>query len=392
MQFIKKWHLNCNNHISISSYILNRSRHIYYKNTHHYTFGIIMKFIITLIITLIVISPAFAKLEKNSGVKVSHSGIAEVGARYDDMGMKLPDIGSRIKSNEFERIGKIEIDLKFQPFKYNYLAFDVEYEIGLPTINIEKLYIGFLLKKNHTLKIGYQKKHFSLESIQGKSKRLFIDRSALYDHVKSFNVFGEDLMFKHQWQKEISNTENVLKTWTAIGGDASERYFLVAGSCLKLPPGKITASVIGILSQNENDDAEYFLGSLGFMGKHKYFTTDAEILGGNDPSASRIEKLMGVDRNVFFLGGRLLQAYHIPTKLNAFPEITPLWELGLTYKDLESRKRCFQVKPGLNIYIGKKKITQLMLGMDFRYSTNAPDHYEFSRHLISYMGEFKFQW
>lgn len=324
--------------------------------------------------------------------KITHNGIAEIGLRYDDKGMPLSGGDSWIKSDEFQRIGQIEVDLKFIPFKKNYLAFDAEYEIGLPTINIQKLYLAFLLKDNHTIKAGYMKKRFGLEAIKGKRKRLTIDKSAVYDYIRSFNVYGEDLMLQYQWKKNINKKISDVKAWGAIGGDASEKYFFVLGGEAKIRAGNFITSIMYINSESAIDDDEYLIASLAFEQKHKFITTDIELIGGNDPSASRIEELMGDGRTVVFMGGRILQGYHIPFNFKVIPMIVPLWELNIVMQDIEEDKRSLQFSPGLNIYLGKKKITQLMFGLDLRYSSNAPNHEEMSRYQVSYLGEFQFKW
>lgn len=347
--------------------------------------------IITLVFLILLIS-GISEAKSSLKTKIKQNGIAEIGMRYDDKGMPLKGTSSWIKSDEFQRIGKIEVDLKFIPFKKNYLAFDVEYEIGLPTIEIEKLYLGFLLPKNNRIKVGYMKKKFGLEAINGKRERLSIDKSAVYSYIKSFNVYGEDIMLQHQWKRKFENKLQEIKIWSAFGGDASKKYFLVLGGSVQLKPGNITASLMHINSESVRDDNEYVLASIAFEQIHRYITSDIEFIGGNDPSASQIEKLLGDERTVVFIGARLQQAYHIPIKFKVVPEIVPLWEANIIYKDIETEKRCIQFAPGVNFYLGKKKITQLMLATDFRYSSNGPDHEEMSRYQISFLGEFKFQW
>ncbi len=348
--------------------------------------------IIITLIAFIVTTFSYSEAKGNYKTKIKQNGVAEIGLRYDDKGMRLGNSGSWIKSNEFSRIGNIEVDLKFIPFKNNYLAFDVEYELGLPTVNIEKLYLAFLLKKRNIIKIGYMKKKFGLESIIGKSDRKTIDKSAVYEYVKSFNIYGEDLMLQYQWKKKFNNKLKSIKFWSAIGGDASKKYFFVLGNSLAVRPGTICASLMYINSESLTDDEEYLLASLAFQQKYKFLSTDLELIGGNDPSASEIEELLGDDRTVVFLGGRIQQAYSIPFNFKVIPEIVPLWEANIIIKDLETDKRSFQFSPGLNVYLGKKKISQLMLGVDLRYSSHAPNHEEMSRNQISYIGEFKFQW
>lgn len=352
-----------------------------------------MKAYISIIITLILVlvQPNFAKAKLKP--KVKQSGTAEIGLRYDDKSIKLNNgIGSWVKSSEFERIGKIEVDLKFIPFKKNYLAFDVEYEVGLPTINVEKLYIAFLLERNQRVKMGYMKKRFGLEEIKGKNERISFDKSAIYDYVRSFNIYGEDLMIQHEWNKTLNKRVQKVKTWASIGGDASKKYFFILGSELKFKPINLLCSIMYINSESIIDDEEYYLASLGFEQKHKIITTDFEIMSGNDPNASRIEKIMGDARTVIFTGARVLQSYHIPFKINAIPQIVPYWELNFIMKDFETENRSYQFTPGVNVYLGKKKITQLMLGLDTRYCSKAPTHQDLCRYQISYLGEFKFQW
>lgn len=349
----------------------------------------------TIIITLAFLMLShFGSVEAkgNFKTKIKQEGIAEIGLRYDDKGMRLDNTSSWIKSNEFSRIGNIEVDLKFIPFKNNYLAFDVEYELGLPTIDIEKLYLAFLLKKNNTVKVGYMKKKFGLEAIIGKKDRKTIDRSAVYEYVKSFNVYGEDLMIQYQWKKKLNKKLQSLKFWSALGGDASKKYFFVLGNSLSVKPGTINTSIMYINSESITDDEEYFLASIAFQQRYKFLATDLELIGGNDPSASEIEELLGDDRTVVFMGGRIQQAYHIPFNCKAFPEIVPIWEANIIIKDIETDKRSLQFSPGINVYLGKKKISQLMIGIDLRYSSHAPTHEEMSRNQISYIGEFKFQW
>lgn len=350
------------------------------------------KTIIIALIATILLAFSFVEAKETFKTKIKQNGVAEIGLRYDDKGMHLKSTNSWIKSDEFQRIGNIEVDLKFIPFKKNYLAFDVEYEVGLPTINVEKLYIAFLLEKNNTIKIGYMKKKFGLEAIKGKRTRNTIDKSAVYDYIKSFNVYGEDVMLQHQWKKDLNKKLKTFKIWSAIGGDASKKYFFVVGSSILVPPGNITASIMYINSESLTDDEEYLLASLAFEQKHKFFTTDFELIGGNDPSASEIEELFGDDRTVVFIGGRIQQTYHIPFNFKVIPEIVPLWEVNIIMKDLETDKRCIQFSPGINFFLGKRKITQLMLAVDLRYSSNAPHHEELSRNQVSFLGEFKFQW
>lgn len=347
--------------------------------------------IITLVF-FILLATNISEAKSSLKTKIKQNGVAEIGMRYDDKGMPLKGVSSWIKSDEFQRIGKVEVDLKFIPFKKNYLAFDVEYEIGLPTINVEKLYLGFILPKNNKLKVGYMKKKFGLEAIKGKRERLSIDKSAVHSYIKSFNVYGEDLMLQYQWKKELNKKLQAVKIWSAFGGDASKTYFLVLGSSLQLKPGNITTSFMHINSESVRDDDEYLLASIAFEQIHKYITTDIEIIGGNDPSASQIEKLLGDERTVVFIGARAQQAYHIPLKFKVIPEIVPLWETNIILKDVDTEKRTIQFSPGVNFYLGKKKLTQLMLATDLRYSSIGPDHEEMSRYQISFLGEFKFQW
>lgn len=344
-----------------------------------------------LFVMLLLLTPCNLTAQKKKfKLKIEHNGVAEIGVIYNNRWKDLEGVVFNIQYDELERIGTIELDLKITPFKKNFLAFDVEYVLGEPTINVDKLYIGFKPTKGHLLKVGYMKKPFGIEEFTGKVNKLFINHSAFHHYIKSLYVLGEDLSLQYRLRKKQQKSNLTLISYFAA--DASYKRYIALNGNIEFKPGKISASCMYIFQKRAEKEYHTVMSAISYEQKHKVITTDFELTGGIDPNATRLEYIMDNGRNVYFIGGRLLQAYHIPLKFNFISKMTPLWETDLYVLDYRTGKKIWQFRPGLNLFFGKKEITRFMFSTDLQYSTNAPDHNNFSRHQIGYLGQLKFVW
>ncbi|MBD3345135.1 MAG: hypothetical protein GF401_08755 [Chitinivibrionales bacterium] len=303
---------------------------------------------------------------------LSMDGAVRTGYGYENDGYFDLTTGKQVKdaSTLYIVVGQLDIEAVVTD---DILAFmEIYGDINDLGFILREAWIEFDAGKKKTLRIGSQKKDFSLEERSSRHDLRTIERSLSHRYMDSFHVLGYDWDIRFKRERERSeNMERDL--YVSMGIDGDIRFFLLGTLEWEWPKRKVVVSLMPFL---HNRHLPYgFAGSaLQFFNKRFYFTS--ELFVGIDPHATRLSGIIEEERFVYFITPRVLGAYTKWAKfLRVFEGIEFVLGLSVLFDDAGySQDAKMQAVPGVTLLFDQGRDAVWKTNVDLVFSNERPDH------------------
>lgn len=310
-----------------------------------------------LIIILLAIALGYAK------PKVSFSGLGDVGIEMLDPATNNGGDESGFTSEEYDRIGLVQGELKVKLDSNIGFRFKGEYDINHHTFQMNKLIAQYKFGKNR-IRLGYMKKPFGFEEERSRSDIPFYNRSIVNEYLSSYNLLGNDLTLGYRYR----NNRFSGQLQAAI--DGTNRMFLLGSAEFHKDIWRLGASLLYNNAEDAPEKSHSLLADVSFSFDSRYLFGELELTGGNNPERIFYPNYGSQEDPILFGGVRSEYRLQFPIERKVVESVSFPFEVAMATHNL-GEGMTVQVRPGALVTLGKKELLTLRLYGDIRYSSEG---------------------
>lgn len=290
-----------------------------------------------MVIASVIISPGL-----RSQQKVSYDGYVSAGGKIEYKGF----------AESFYR-AKMQLEFKISDFVEAQV--DLRGRSGRREVELREISGEFKYWGKTRLKVGNLKKRFGMEELLSREKLYTIERSLINRHISPMGYVGREVGV--QLYKKWKDGDNDNYSYYA-GISYNESRAVGANGRISIHDAlglshlgfdAVYAKFKGELIFGDPLDA--FAFSMDLSKKIGHYVSEAEIFVGKDPMETRIGRLVGDRRSVYFGAMRSLHVYRLELDDKTLKAIEPVILLSFLAPDTRDfGVNQFQMLIGFNIY------------------------------------------